>query len=146
MYKGILILVDDSLVAQRAVRQGTALAAIHGAEVVFLGLTAGSAASAADFASLGMVPPDDLHQAAVAKTDELLGEAVRFAESIGVLANRISSQPGADARSIVDVARRRRCDLIVVASDNSNAVVRLVNGSPVPGLITTSTVPVLICK
>ena len=146
MYKRIMILVEDSTVTQLALREGTALAAEHGAEAVYLGLTAGYAASSADFATFGAVAPEDFHQAAVARTDELLDEAMVYAESAGVLANRISSQPSADARSVVESARRRRCDLIVVAADNHNAVVRLLNGSLLPGLITASTVPVLICK
>lgn len=146
MYKRIMILLDDRPVTQYALREGTALAAAHGAEAVYLGLTAGYAASAADFATFGAVAPEDFHQAAVARTDELLDEAMVYAESAGVLAKRISSQPNADALSVVESARRRRCDLIVVAADNHNAVVRLFNGSLLPGLITASTVPVLICK
>ena len=118
----------------------------HGAEAVYLGLTAGYSASAADFATFGAVAPEDFHQAAVARTEELLDEAMVHAEGAGVLAHRFSSQPNADARSVVESARRRRCDLIVVGADNHNAVVRLLNGSLLPGLITASTVPLLICK
>ena len=146
MYKRIMILVDDSAVTQLALREGTALAAAHGAEAVYLGLTASDSASSAGFATFGVVAPEDFHQAAVARTEELLDEAMVHAESVGVLAHRFSSQSNADARSVVESARRRRCDLIVVGADNHNAVVRLLNGSLLPGLITASTVPLLICK
>ena len=39
-----------------------------------------------------------------------------------------------------------QCDLIVVASTGSNAVMRLLTGSVIPGLITHSRVPVLVCR
>lgn len=38
------------------------------------------------------------------------------------------------------------CDLIVLGHRGSNAVMRLLTGSLVPGLITAATIPVLICR
>jgi fructose/tagatose bisphosphate aldolase len=51
-----------------------------------------------------------------------------------------------DAKAIVTAAQKRRCDLIVVGSEGRNAVLRLMMGSVIPGLITAAPVPVLICK
>ena len=51
-----------------------------------------------------------------------------------------------DARVIVEAARKRRCDLIVVASEGRNALLRLLTGSVIPGVITASPVPVMVCK
>ena len=55
-------------------------------------------------------------------------------------------QPDDPVGQIVGAARKRRCDLIVVAADGHNAFVRLVTGSLVSGLITRSSLPVLVCK
>lgn len=51
-----------------------------------------------------------------------------------------------DAECVAEVAVKRQCDLIVVESESKNAVLRLIGGSIVPGLITHATVPVLVCK
>ena len=146
MYKRIMIVVDDAPINQSAVREGTALAAAHGAEAVYLGLTADYPATMADTAAFGVVAPDDFHQAAIAKTEELLSDAMAHADRAGVLARKVSTRTRVDARSVVETARRRRCDLIVVATGDQNAVMRLITGSLVPGLITSSPVPVLVCK
>ena len=39
---------------------------------------------------------------------------------------------------------RHHCDLIVVATEGRNAVMRILLGSVLPGLITAATVPVLV--
>lgn len=146
MYKRIMIVVDDAPVAQAAVREGTALAAAHGAEAFYFGLPPDLPASSVDAAGFGEAASYELVQAAVARTEDLLAKAMSGAERAGVFAHRICSKARVGARAVAEAAQRRRCDLIVVATDERNAVMRLLNGSLVPGLITSSPVPVLVCR
>ena len=74
---------------------------------------------------------------------------MREAEVAGVMSNRSMSSGTDDALSIADAAVRHRCDLIVVATEGRNAVMRILTGSVLPGLITAATaatVPVLVCR
>ena len=48
------------------------------------------------------------------------------------------------AHAASQAAVRHHCDLIVVATEGRNAVMRILSGSVLPGLITAATVPVLV--
>jgi nucleotide-binding universal stress UspA family protein len=69
-----------------------------------------------------------------------------LAQSMGVASCAVVGDGEDDARGIIDAARERDCDVIVVACEGRNALVRLLNGSVVPGLISASPVPVLVCR
>jgi nucleotide-binding universal stress UspA family protein len=144
MYRRIMIVVDETSTSQVAIREGTSLAATHGAEAVYLAPLPTCPITMADAAAFNTAAQGDFRQAAMAKAEELLDGAMTVAEHAGVLARKTSIQEGGDTRAIVEAARRRRCDLIVVAADGHNAVMRLLNGSLIPGLITSSPVPVLV--
>ena len=47
---------------------------------------------------------------------------------------------------MLELAQRLGCGLIVVASSGHKAIVRLLSGSVIPGLITQSTIPLLIVR
>lgn len=146
MYKRIMVVVDDKPSSHVAVEEGTALAAAHDAEVVFLGTLAQYSVPVAEAGPFVAVAPEAFLQAARARTEELLADAMAAAEKAGVMAHAITGDEGDGAHGVVEAAQRRRCDLIVVASEGRNAVVRLLTGSVIPGLITSSPVPVLVCK
>lgn len=146
MFKRVMVLLDGKPASQAAVRDGTALAAIHGSEILFLALMAPYTLPVADAAPFINVPPETFLQAARDQAEQWLAAATRHAEQAGVMAHSAISQDGDDAHAVAEVAKRRRCDLIVVASDGHNAVVRLLTGNVIPGLITVAPVPVLVCK
>lgn len=146
MYRRIMIVVDDKPAAQAAIDEGTSLAARHGAEAVYLALMPAYPVALADEMSVSSIAPEAFRQAALAQADQVLSAAMSTALRAGVVARKTHGPEGGDARCIVEAARRRQCDLIVVGSEGSNAVVRLLNGSLVPGLITAADMPVLVCK
>lgn len=146
MYRRIMIVVDDQPASRVAIEEGTSLAARHGAEAVYLALLPAYPVSVAGDMAIGAVAPAEFRQSALANADELLSDAMSAALRAGVVARRTHGPEGGDARCIVEAARRRQCDLIVVGSAGGNAVMRLLNGSLVPGLITASQMPVLVCK
>lgn len=146
MFRRIMVVVDDRPVSQHAVRQGIALARIHNAEIEFLALMPQLVATPADLPSAAAASLPEVEQAMRQAADELLGRAVGMAEREGVMARGSRGREEEGAAGVVAAAGRRRCELIVAASAGRNAVMRLFVESLIPGLITASPVPLLICK
>jgi hypothetical protein len=65
---------------------------------------------------------------------------------MGLSARGKSLPAGIAAKDIAGMAVDEACDLIVVGHRGRNAVMRLLSGSLVPGLITAAAIPVLICR
>lgn len=146
MFKRVLIVVDQRAVSRAAVKEGTALAHSHDAEVVFLYVLPRFSVPVADMPPFLPTSPQEFHQAAKAGAEKVLKAATATAEKAGVLSRTAMVSGDDDARVIVEAARKRRCDLIVLASEGRNALLRLLTGSVIPGVITASPLPVLVCK
>jgi len=146
MYKRILVVVDASPVSSEAVKTGVALAAVHEAQVVFFHVMPRYSMPMADMPPFVAMSPQDFLRDAQAIAYRLLATAAHAAKRAGVSAQCTTGSGDDDAHCIADAARKRRCELIVVASEGRNAFLRLLTGSVIPGLITASPVPVLIVK
>lgn len=146
MHKRILILVDQRAVSNAAIRAGLAEATAHGADVLFFYLLPRYSVPLGDGVPFVGVSPQDFQGAAMAMADKRLDAAQKAADKAGVVSQRAIGSAEDDARCIADAARRRRCQMIVAASEGRNALLRLLTGSVIPGLITSSPVPVLVVK
>ena len=146
MYKKMLIVVDKRPVARAAVIEGLALAKTHDAEVIFFFAMPPYPMPLADVPPFVVVPPREYQEAAEEEADRVLSVATALAVKAGVQSNVVKGSADDPAQGIVDAARRRRCDIIVVASAGRNAVMRMLTGSVIPALITASPIPVLVCK
>lgn len=146
MYKRILIVVDQRAVTRAAVNEGVSIATAHGAEVLFFHVLPRYSVPVADAPPFVVISPQEFQQSAMATADKQLSAAQKVAEKAGVLSQRATGSGDDDARCIAEAARKRRCDLIVAASEGRNALLRLLTGSVIPGLITSSPVPVLVVK
>lgn len=146
MYKRILIVVDPRPVARSAVAEGVAMARAHGAEALFFSVLPRYSVPVTDAPPFVMESPQEFQQAAKANGERMLAAATVVADRAGVKSRTALGSGTDDAECIVEAARKRRCDMIVVASEGRNALLRLLMGSVIPGLITASPVPVLICK
>ena len=146
MYKRIMIVVDKRAVSRAAVDEGLALAKHSGAEVMFYFSMPLYPMPLADVPPFVVVPPKEYEEAAIEEAERVLAAANALAVKAGVPSRGIKGSGDDAAEGIVDAARRRRCDLLVVATQGRNAVLRLITGSVIPALITASPIPVLICK
>ena len=146
MYKRVMVVVDRRPVAKAAVAEGVELARVHGAEVLFFTAMPLYPMPLADVPPFVVVPPKEYQEAADEEARRLLAAARAVADKAGVHARVAKGDAEDPARSIADAARRRHCDVIVVASAGRNALLRLLTGSVIPALITASPIPVLICK
>ena len=146
MYRRIMVVVDDRPVSQHAVRQGIGLARIHDAEIEFFAIMPRLLATLSDPPGVSDVLSPEVEQAAHQAADELLVRLARMAERQGVMGYGSKGREEDGVSGVVAAAVRRRCDLIVAASSGRNAVMRLFVERLIPGLITASPVPLLICK
>lgn len=146
MYKKILIVVASSPASRAAVVEGVALAKAQDAEALFFTVLPRYVVPVADMPMAGMLAPDDFRREATVNAQRYLAAATVVADKAGVRSKHGVGAGPDDAECIVEAARKRRCGLIVVASSGRNAVMRLLAGSVIPGLITHSTIPVLVVR
>lgn len=146
MYKRILIVVDGRAVTRAAVKEGVALARTHGAEVLFFHVLPRYTVPISDGVPFEVTTMQAFQESAMAAADKQLSTAQKAADKAGLGSQRATGTGDDEARCIADAARKRRCDLIVAASEGRNALLRLLTGSVIPGLITSSPVPVLVVK
>lgn len=145
MFRKILIIVDDHPSAQAAIRHGVELADERGSEVVFFYLLPQFPYPLSDMAGVATMSPEEFERASKEAATKVLKAATRFAEGAAVVSLSVMSAGIDAANSAVEAATKRHCNLIVVASEGQNAVMRLLTGSVIPRLITLSPLPVLVC-
>ena len=146
MFTHILLPTDGSELAARGVEQGIALAARLGAKVtlvtvteplnIYVGPDAGMLSAAVAY------PDFDKEQAASAQA--VLDKVRRQAETAGVPTEALHIPRASPADSILETARSRGCDLIVMASHGRRGFRRLMLGSQTAEVLARSTVPVLV--
>lgn len=146
MYKRIMIVLDQHEGTRAALAEGLRLADAHGGEVTFFTALARAPLPITDAPFHDPGAQLEFDAAARTAADELLAHAGAAAEKAGVMSHGVAVDAEDEVAAIVELARRRRCELIVAGSEGQNAVVRLLTGSVIPGLITSSPVPVLVCK
>lgn len=146
MFKKILVVVNDSAASQAAVLVAIGLAQTHRADLMLFHVLP-------RFEIMGLDIPDafagassDFERDSREKGSQLLANASALAELEGVQSFRAMGFAEDDSKCVADAAVLHHCDLIVVGTEGRNALVRLLTGSIVPGLITAASVPVIICK
>jgi len=144
MYKHILIATDGSDLAEKAVNAGLTLAKLHRAKATAMTASEPWAAAPTNQGTL-TVPFDAYEQAAAAAAARILACVRKLANQLDVECTtvHIKDHP---ADGILQAAKARGCDLIVMASNGRRGLSRLVLGSQATRVLTYSPVPVLICK
>lgn len=146
MIRKILVVVDDRSVTQSAIDQAIEMAQLHRADIFFLSVLPHYDYPAVDMLPVANMPTEAFQAKAAEEASRLLATASAWAERCGVHSHRATSTAPDAAHAAADAAVKRHCDLIVVGTEEHNAVVRLLSGSIVPGLISKATVPVLVCR
>lgn len=145
MYKNILIATDGSALADKAVDSGIALAKALGGSVVVLTATEPWTATVSGEMTIGF-PAAEYDQAMAAHAKTVLDRATAAAQKAGVACQTEHAKDAFPAEAIVEIAKKRGCDLIVMASHGRRGVSRMLLGSQANRVVTHSTVPVLICR
>lgn len=145
MYKHLLIATDGSELAQIAVAQGFALAKAVNAKVTIVTVSEPWAPAAPAEVAI-VYPVEDYERAAAANASKILADASAAGAKLQITCDTVHVKEEFPAEGIVETARARGCDLIVMASHGHRGLMRLVLGSQAHRVVTQSTTSVLICR
>lgn len=145
MYRHLLIVVNDHPSSRVAVEHGVDLARSLNARVSFVHVLPREHVAVTDLPPVVTLAPDTFAQEASRQAGQLLDAALVVAARSAVIATKVVLDVPNPVDGIASQARDQGCDLIIVGTEGGNALVRLLTGSCVPGLITRAGVPVLVC-
>ncbi|HJZ32284.1 MAG TPA: universal stress protein [Hyphomicrobiaceae bacterium] len=144
MFKHILIATDGSEVATKAVTGGLTLAKNLAARVVVM--TASEPFPAMVSAeTIAANFPEEYEKASAASAARILGEVREEALTMGVECETLHVTNFV-AEAIIQTAKAKACDLIVMGSHGRRGIARLLLGSQATKVVTLSPVPVLIYR
>lgn len=145
MYNHILIAIDGSDLAANALSHGLALAKALAAQVTIVTVTEPWATQMTGEAAAAF-PFDEYEKAMAANAAEILSKARAIAGQTGVACSTAHVKERHPAEGILETAKARACDLIVMASHGRRGLSRLFLGSQANNVVTHSPIPVLICR
>ncbi|HET6555617.1 MAG TPA: universal stress protein [Dyella sp.] len=144
MFQHILIPIDGSELSLRAARQGIELARLSQGKVSVIHVIApfqtiaymGAILAATEFA---------YNDEAKANAERYLGDVCALAKEAGVTCESEAVFGEQPYDTIVQAAKNRQCDLIVMGSHGWRGMTRLLLGSETHKVLLRSDVPVLVC-
>ena len=143
MYTNILIPTDGSELAGKAVQHGIALAKRIGAKITVLTVLPPSHALTTDTQMLEDTPTS--YQARIQEhAEKTLGAVARAAQAAGVPCEMVHVEQEHPYQAIIDTAKSKGCDLIVMASHGRHGISAIVLGSETVKVLTHSKIPVLV--
>lgn len=146
MHRKILVVLSAQSSHQPAVHHAIALARQSRAGLILLYPMAGSDVASLDLSPDTLALQTGFVREQVAQAKRTLDSALQLAEVFDVPSRTLLAQKDDQLAFVLEVIKQRQCDLVVIGTEPSNAVQRLFNGSLVPGLISRSPVPVLVCR
>ena len=145
MFQHILVPTDGSDLAEKAIRYGVTLAKDQGAKI-----TAMMASRPYHVMTLepGMLTdtPAAYAKHVAERTKKYLDVVAGAAKAAGVLCDIVSFEHEHPYQAIIETARSRGCDLIVMASHGRGGMSAVVLGSQTMKVLTHSKVPVLVYR
>lgn len=136
--KTILVPLDGSILAESALTPAVDLAREYGAKLVLL--------RAAEAHSLPMADPTEAQVQAVRAAESYLADARGRVAQAGVAEIETSVWYGPPAEAVVEAARFRGADLIVMSSHGRSGLGRLVLGSVAESVQRATRVPILLIR
>ena len=143
MYTNVLIPTDGSELAGKAVQHSIALAKRVGARVTVLTVLPPFHTFTTDAQMIEDTP--DQYKARMHKhAEKTLGAVAQAAEVAGVTCETVQVEHEHPYQAIIDTARSKNCDLIVMASHGRHGMSALVLGSETVKVLTHCKIPVLV--
>lgn len=148
MYANILLSTDGSDVARQGVEHGMALAKALNAKVTVITVTEPLPVDYGGGHASGWIPSqeefDRFDKASKEHAAKLLDEAQAVAKQIGISAELLHIPDAHPATAIIETAKSRGCDLIVMASHGRRGIRKLFLGSQTSEVLVDGSVPVLV--
>jgi nucleotide-binding universal stress UspA family protein len=147
MFKHVLLPTDGSTLSNKAVKLGLAFAKKINARVTVLHVVP-------EFRALpdgGIVPLNPMLKKrfvddSAALAQKLLDAVARQAEARGVKCETISAADNLPYQQIIAIAKKQKCDVIMMASHGRHGLSSLLLGSETAKVLTQAKVPVLVVK
>jgi len=146
MYANILVSTDGSDVAKKGVQHGIALAKALNAKVTVITVTEPVPVFFYGFGhSSGWIPAQEDFDAVCEEfAGKVLDGARVTADQIGLSAELLHVQNAHPATAIIETAKSRGCDLIVMATHGRRGLRKLFMGSQTSEVLVNGSVPVLV--
>ncbi|MCA0014619.1 universal stress protein [Mesorhizobium sp. B292B1B] len=150
MYTNILVSTDGSDVARKGVEQGIALAKALAAKATVVTVTEPMLIDYGTGFTSGSIPSQEEVDSFEAASKEFAGQVldqVREAtDRMGVSAEFLHVPDAHPAKAIIETAKSRSCDLIVMASHGRRGIRKLLLGSQTSEVLAEGSVPVLVVR
>ena len=149
MYTNILLSTDGSDVARKGVKHGLALARALNAKATVITVTGPLQVDyGVGHGGGGWIPSkqefDRFDAACKESAGKVLDEARAIAEQIGISVELLHVPNAYPASAIIETARSRGCDLIVIGSHGRRGLRKLLLGSQTSEVLANGSVPVLV--
>jgi nucleotide-binding universal stress UspA family protein len=148
MYANILLSTDGSDVARKGVEHGIALAKALNAKVTVITVTEPLPVDYGGGHAGGWIPSQDEFDRFDAACEERAGkirdETRAMAEKIGISPEFLHVPNAYPATTIIETAKSRGCDLIVMGSHGRRGLRKLLLGSQTSEVLVDGSVPVLV--
>jgi len=145
MYKHILIPTDGSELSKKAVDHGIGLAKALNAKVTAVTVSEPFHIFAVEPGMLTDTP-DEYEKRIAALTGKYLKAAKDAATAASVPCDLVQVEHEHPYETIIDTARKRGCDAIVMASHGRRGVSAVVLGSETVKVLTHSNIPVVVVR
>jgi len=146
MYRHILIPTDGSKLAHKAVAHGLSLAKAIGAKVTALTVEASFNVYDVPPSSANLMSDafEEYAKHARAHGTSVLNGIADNAKAAGVPCETVQMIQDHPYRAIIDTAKERDCDLIVMGSHGRSGIAGMVLGSVTSKVLAHTTIPVLV--
>ena len=148
LFRHILVPTEGSSLGARAVAKALEIAGATGARITAINVVpvppmAGYVEGAARHPDL--LSPEEAQAAVERGSKAILDEVCAQAKTAGVACERVTELEAAPWKAIVRAARRRECDLIIMATHGRRGLESLLLRSETRKVLSHSEVPVLVC-
>jgi nucleotide-binding universal stress UspA family protein len=148
MFKHILIPTDGSKLAEKAVKHAIDFAKQTGARLSALHVTPQYRALTDEGFLVPSSPMVRKHfdDSVAARAKKILAGVEREAKAAGVACEIVTAANVAPYDEIIKQAKKRKCDLIMMASHGRRGITGVLLGSETVKVLTHSTIPVLVYR
>jgi len=147
MFRNILVPTDGSALSRKAIRGAVQLAREQKARVTALYVAAPYNPRISDETSVvHFVSPQAYAETARITARWYLQAIEKAASAAGVPCDSVHAFNDLPFEEIIRTARRRKCDLIYMASHGRRGISRLLLGSETSKVLAHSKVPVIVCR
>jgi nucleotide-binding universal stress UspA family protein len=147
MFQRILIPTDGSTVARKAIEAAIEFAKEAGASVVgYYAVETIEQLHYADGRSGRPLTVKALEKDLKEQGQQYLAEIGNAARAAGVACETMMTSPTTPYQGIIDAARKKKCDVIFIASHGRGKLASLLLGSVTQKVLAHSTIPVLVYR